>query len=162
METAVSHNKGMVYWLKYNLHNAWFCNVQACLCMHMHVVDWCPNLPSKGLVVPLIFFCLSLFSNPNPNLNPTPYNNAWLANMDMWGWHVRPNLLHVACPSRKYLKFVYPEPQTEEHLFELPVSACGFDLANRNLHDRQLSPLQGELPPSFLDGTRHFSLIPCL
>jgi len=33
--------------------------------------------------------------------------------------------LHAACPSNKYLQFVYPEPVTEERLFELPVSVHG-------------------------------------
>ena len=65
--------------------------------------------------------------------------------------HVTPDLLHVACPSGKYLKFVYPEPQTEEHLFELPVSACGFDLANKTfMTDTSLPSKVNYRPPSWM------------
>ena len=60
-------------------------------------------------------------------------------------------MLHVACPSNKYLKFVYPEPQTEEHLFELPVSACGLDVANKPfMTDSPLPSKVNYRPPSWM------------
>ena len=60
-------------------------------------------------------------------------------------------MLHVACPSNKYLKFVYPEPQTKEHLFELPVSACGLDVANKPfMTDSPLPSKVNYRPPSWM------------